>query len=135
MANISLLGNWEENNMLDDIKIENYLTYAQVQAIANSAKNAENWAEKQQDIDMLLMHYATDITDEELSEKGHDYWLKTGFIDKVKSSIVNYKDVDTAIAYEENPIRILIKISNEIPEFSKKMNELLEVSGNANGKK
>lgn len=121
--------------MLDDIKIENYLTYAQVQAIVNSAKNAENWAEKQQDIDMLLMHYATDITDEELSEKGHDYWLKTGFIDKVKSSIVNYKDVDTAIAYEENPIRILIKISNEIPEFSKKMNELLEVSGNANGKK
>ena len=85
--------------MLDDIKIENYLTYAQVQAIANSAKNAENWAEKQQDIDMLLMHYATNITDEELSEKGHDYWLKTGFIDKVKSSIVNYKDVDTAIAY------------------------------------
>ena len=73
--------------------------------------------------------------DEKKNEKGHDYWLKTGFIDKVKSSIVNYKDVDTAIAYEENPIRILIKISNEIPEFSKKMNELLEVSGNANGKK
>ena len=44
-------------------------------------------------------------------------------------------DIEKAIKYEESPMRTLMKLANEMPEFSKKLNEYLEVAKNANSKK
>lgn len=117
------------------VRVNPYLTYAQVQAIANSVYTLKSWSERQQNIDMLLLIYATDLTAEEVNNYSHDHWLKSGLIDRVKEEVLNFYDVMAAIKYEESPMRTLMKLANEMPEFSKKLNEYLEVAKNANGKK
>ena len=37
------------------VRVNPYLTYAQVQAIANSVYTLKSWAEREQNIDMLLL--------------------------------------------------------------------------------
>ena len=54
-----------------DININYYLTYAEIQAIADSVVKLESWAERQTNIDMLVLKYATDIPMEVLQKKGH----------------------------------------------------------------
>ena len=109
--------------------------YAQVQAIANSVYTLKSWAEREQNIDMLLLIYATNLTAEEVNNYNHEHWLKSGLIDCVKANVINFYDIEKAIKYEESPMRTLMKIANEMPEFSKKLNEYLEVAKNANSKK
>ena len=117
------------------IRVNPYLTYAQVQAIANSVYTLKSWAEREQNIDMLLLIYATNLTAEEVNNYNHEHWLKSGLIDCVKANVLNFYDIEKAIKYEESPMRTLMKIANEMPEFSKKLNGYLEVAKNANSKK
>lgn len=118
-----------------DICVKPYLTYAQIQVIAENVKKLTGWASRQQCIDMLMLHYATDIDSDKLNEIGHDYWLNTGIIDQVRKHIVNIDRIEEAIKYEENPIRLLVAMSNEMPEFSKQLNEAMEMAKNAPSKK
>ena len=118
-----------------DIHVNRYLTYSQIQAIANSVYTLKSWAEREQNIDMLLLIYATNLTAEEVNNYNHEHWLKSGLIDCVKANVLNFYDIEKAINYEESPMRTLMKIANEMPEFSKKLNEYLEVAKNANSKK
>lgn len=113
-----------------DVYVNPYLTYAQIQAIANSVKTMGSWAERQQNIDMLVLAFGTSLGTDTIESKEHDYWLNTGLIDKVKKNIINFGDIQSAITYEESIIKLLKTISQEIPEFNKKVDEVMK---NASG--
>lgn len=115
-----------------DIHVNRYLTYSQIQAISNSVRNLESWAERKQNIDMLLLAFTTDISREELENHTHDYWLNTGVISDVYSIVNNWYMIEEAINYEESPMRMIIKLAKEIPDFNKKVDEVLK---NASSKK
>lgn len=109
-----------------DIYVNRYLTYSQIQAIANSVKNLESWAERKQNIDMLLLAFTTDIPREELENHTHDYWLNTGIISEIYDIVNNVYYIDEAIRYEEAPMRVIMKLAKEIPDFNKKVDEVMK---------
>lgn len=109
-----------------DINVSPYLTYAEIQTIANKVKALDSWAEREETIDMYVLYFATDIGKANIDNYNHDTWLKSGVIDAVKSCIKNLEKITEAIKYEESPMRILMQISKEMPEFSKKLDEVLK---------
>lgn len=109
-----------------DINVSPYLTYAEIQTIANKVKSLDSWAEREETIDMYVLYFATDIGKVNIDNYNHDAWLKSGVIDAVKSYIKNLEQITEAIKYEESPMRILMQISKEMPEFSKKLDEVLK---------
>ncbi len=109
-----------------DINVSPYLTYAEIQTIANKVKVLDSWAEREETIDMYVLYFATDIGKANIDNYNHDTWLKSGIIDAVKSGIKNLEQITEAIKYEESPMRILMQISKEMPEFSKKLDEVLK---------
>lgn len=109
-----------------DINVSPYLTYAEIQTIANKVKALDSWAEREETIDMYVLYFATDIGKANIDNYNHDAWLKSGVIDAVKSYIKNLEQITEAIKYEESPMRILMQISKEMPEFSKKLDEVLK---------
>lgn len=115
-----------------DVHVNPYLTYAQIQAIVNAVKQFNTWSARQQNIDMLVLHYATDIDKDELENYGHDHWLESGLIEEVDSRVRNIVEVYDALRYEESPMRVIMQIAKEMPEFSKKVDEVMK---NAKGKK
>lgn len=109
-----------------DINVSPYLTYAEIQTIANKVKALDSWAEREETIDMYVLYFATDIGKTNIDNYNHDALLKSGVIDAVKSCIKNLEQITEAIEYEESPMRILMQISKEMPEFSKKLDEVLK---------
>lgn len=109
-----------------DINVSPYLTYAEIQTIANKVKSLDSWAEREETIDMYVLYFATDIGKANIDNYNHDAWLKSGIINAVKSYIKNLEQITEAIKYEESPMRILMQISKEMPEFSKKLDEVLK---------
>ena len=121
-----------------DITVNKYLTYAQIQQIANavvaaSANNADDtWANRQTNIDMLMLYHATDIGKEKLEEIGHDNLLTSGLIEAVKCCIENLYNVDEAIDYIENNQRAINKMLKSLPkilEDSKGLQALMKKHG------
>ena len=82
--------------------IKTHLTYAEIQNIVNSALQFDTWAERQQSIDMLMLYYCTNMDQETIESISAEDWLESGEIEEIKSHIVNYKDVDEAIAWTES---------------------------------
>lgn len=109
-----------------DINVSPYLTYAEIQTIANKVKTLDSWAEREEMIDMYVLYFATDIGKANIDNYNHDTWLKSGIIDAVKRCIKDLEQITEAIKYEESPMRILMQISKEMPEFSKKLDEVLK---------
>lgn len=109
-----------------DVNVEQYLTYSQIQTIANSVKKFNSWSARQQDIDMLILAFATDIDHKELENYEHNHWLKCGLIEAVNNKIKNLSQIDAAISYEESPMRTIMQIAKEMPEFSKKVDEVMK---------
>lgn len=109
-----------------DIGVNRYLTYAQIQSIVNQARQFESWADRQQCIDMLVLAFATNIPKEELDVHNHDYWLTIGLIPNVEQHIENYIQIEDALKYEESPVRILLQLAKEIPEFNKKVDAVMK---------
>ena len=72
------------------VHIKSYLTYSEIQAIANAATKFDTWAERNENIDVLLIHFATDMDDKDIEELGHDKLLKSGLINIVKATVMNY---------------------------------------------
>lgn len=120
--------NWNETVYFKDydVTVNHYLTHSEIQAIANAALKFDTWSERNTAIDMLLIHFATDITDEEAEKVGHDKLLKSNLFLYVKAAIDNYGDIQRAIDFEENPMRLLAKLAKEMPEFSKKVDEVMK---------
>ena len=108
------------------VHIKSYLTYSEIQAIANAAIKFDTWAERNENIDILLIHFATDMDDKDIEELGHDKLLKSGLINIVKATVMNYNEIDEAITFTESPMRLLTKIAKEMPEFSKRVDEVMK---------
>ena len=121
-----------------DITVNKYLTYAQIQQIANAVVAAsmndsdDTWANRQTNIDMLMLYHATDIGKEKLEEIGHDDLLTSGLIEAVRYRIENLYNVDEAIDYIENNQRAINKMLKSLPkilEDSKGLQALMKKHG------
>ena len=113
-----------------DVHVNPYLTYAQIQQIVNSATQFETWAERQQNIDMLVMLHATDIGIETLQEHFHDDFYISGLIDAVKENIKNYNVIQEALQYSERPLNYLISLTKQLPGLEKKLQDVISKHGN-----
>ena len=121
-----------------DVTVNKYLTYAQIQQIANAVVEAsvndsdDTWANRQTNIDMLVLYHATDIGKEKLEEIGHDNLLTSGLIDAVRYRIENLYSVDDAIDYIENNQRAINKLLKSLPkvlEETKGLQDLMKKHG------
>ena len=121
-----------------DVTVNEYLTYAQIQQIANavveaSANDSEDtWANRETNFDMLMLYHATDIGKEKLEEIGHDALLTSGLVEAVRCSIENLYNVDEAIDYIENNQRAINKMLKSLPkilEASKGLQGLMKKHG------
>ena len=121
-----------------DITVNKYLTYAQIQQIANavvaaSANDADDtWANRQTNIDMLMLYHATDIGKEKLEEIGHNDLLTSGLIEAVRYRIENLYNIDAAIDYIENNQRAINKLLKSLPkvlEETKGLQDLMKKHG------
>ena len=99
------------------IKVNPYITYDQIQQIVNAIIKFDTWAERQQNIDMLVLYHATDIGKDGIEGHTHDEWLKSGVIDAVKENIKNYDSIKEAIEYTESTQRALAQILKRLPEM------------------
>lgn len=110
--------NTKENIYLEefDIYVKPYLSYAEIQQITNATLKFDSWAERQTNIDMLVLYYATDIEDKVIEEKGHDFFLKSGIIDSVCEKIENIVYIYEAIDYTESIQRGLTQIIKYLDE-------------------
>ena len=121
-----------------DITVNKYLTYAQIQQIANAVVEAsvndsdDTWANRETNIDMLMLYHATDIGKEKLEEIGHDALLTSGLIEAVRYRINNLYNIDEAIDYIENNQRAINKMLKSLPkilEDSKGLQGLMKKNG------
>ena len=121
-----------------DITVNKYLTYAQIQQIANAVVAAstndadDTWANRETNIDMLMLYHATDIGKEKLEEIGHDVLLTSGLIEAVRCRIENLYNVDDAIDYIENNQRAINKMLKSLPkvlEEAKGLQDLMKKHG------
>ena len=120
------------------ITVNKYLTYAQIQQIANAVVAAsvndsdDTWANRETNIDMLMLYHATDIGKEKLEEIGHDTLLTSGLIEAVRYRIENLYNVDEAIDYIENNQRAINKMLKSLPkvlEETKGLQALMKKNG------
>lgn len=111
------------------VDVKRYLSYAEIQTIADGCVELQTWSERQQNIDMLVLHFAAGIPVEELEKNGHDHYLQSGMIDAVSACVVNIFEIDTAIKFAESPIRLLSLLAKEMPEFSRKVDEVMKNAG------
>ena len=100
-----------------DIFVEPYLNYGQIQNIINSIKPEMSWSERQQNIEMIVLYYVTDIGMEKLEEIGHETLLKSGLIDAVLSHVENLSSLYDGISYTQSTSRALSKIIKELPKM------------------
>ena len=99
------------------VTVNRYLTYAQIQQIAEATMKFHTWAERQQNIDMLVLVHATDMGAEEIEKHTHDELLQCGLIDKVTNNIENMWDIGYALEYHESTQHALAQILGEINKF------------------
>ena len=120
------------------ITVNKYLTYAQIQQIANAVvassvnDSDDTWANRQTNIDMLMLYHATDIGKEKLEEIGHDNLLTSGLIEAVRYRIENLYNIDEAIDFIENNQRAINKMLKSLPkilEDSKGLQGLMKKHG------
>ena len=112
-----------------DVYVNPYLTYAQIQAIVNGVKSLDSWAEREQNIDMCVLAFATDIPTEKLEELGHDALLQSGLIDAVCGEIKNLFSVYEAIEYTESTKRALAQIIKALPKYQEQLDAVVKKYG------
>lgn len=109
----------KETTYLDKygVTVNRYLTYAQIQQIVEATMKFHTWAERQQNIDMLILVHATDMILEEIEKHTHDEFLQCGLIDEVMLHIDNVYKIYDALNYHESTQRALAQILGEINKF------------------
>ena len=112
-----------------DVYVNPYLTYAQIQAIVNGVKSLDSWAEREQNIDMCVLAFATDIPTEKLEEVGHDALLQSGLINAVCGEIKNLFSVYEAIEYTESTKRALAQIIKALPKYQEQFDAVVKKYG------
>ncbi len=109
-----------------DINVNDYLTYAEIQVIVNSIVKLDSWSERQTNIDMLVLNFATDIGAEKLQEIGHESLLESGLIDEVNNNIVNYTQIYEGIRYTESIVKALNDIVKLFPQYQKQFEAVMK---------
>ena len=117
-----------------DVYVNPYLTYAQIQAIVNGVKSLDSWAEREQNIDMCVLAFATDIPTEKLEELGHDVLLQSGLINAVCGEIKNLFSVYEAIEYTESTKRALTQIIKALPKYQEQLDAVVKKYGKPSAK-
>lgn len=117
-----------------DVYVNPYLTYAQIQAIVNGVKSLDSWAEREQNIDMCVLAFATDIPTEKLEELGHDALLQSGLINAVCGEIKNLFSVYEAIEYTESTKRALAQIIKALPKYQEQLDAVVKKYGKSSTK-
>ena len=112
-----------------DVNVNRYLTYAQIEGIADAVGKFTTWAERMQNLDMLLLVFATDLTAEQIEEIGHETLDGSGLIDAVKENVVNYHKVNEAISYNEGTQRALAQILKQLPSILAPLKEAINKHG------
>ena len=112
-----------------DVYVNPYLTYAQIQAIVNGVKGLDSWAEREQNIDMCVLAFVTDIPTEKLEELGHDALLQSGLINAVCGEIKNLFSVYEAIEYTESTKRALAQIIKALPKYQEQLDAVVKKYG------
>ena len=112
-----------------DVYVNPYLTYAQIQAIVNGVKSLDSWAEREQNIDMCVLAFATDIPTEKLEDLGHDALLQSGLINAVCGEIKNLFSVYEAIEYTESTKRALAQIIKALPKYQEQLDAVVKKYG------
>ena len=105
-----------------DIHVNPYLSYGEIQNILNGINAKQSWAERQQNIDMMVMYYATDIGAEKLEEIGHETLIRSGLLEAVMKNIKNLYQIDEGIKHTESIARALNLISQKFPDIFGKVN-------------
>lgn len=105
--------------IIDDVKVKEYLSYAEIQAIVNEALKYQSWAERQQIIDYYILRYATDIPVNEIDNIDTEKLICSGFMNKVSNCIANYHEIFDAIKYEESVGKQLGMILQTLPSLVK----------------
>ena len=119
-----------------DVYVNEYLTYAQIQQIVNSTlalmntfddngKKHNSWAERQENIDMLVLYHTTDLTEKELSVS-HNILLHSGLIEAVRNSIKNYMWIEDAFKFQERWDTLLLSATEKISEMIK-LNDIKKI--------
>ena len=99
------------------VTVNRYLTYAQIQQIVEATMKFHTWAERQQNIDMLMLVHATDMTIEEIEKRSPDDLVQSGLVDEVTLHIENRDKIYEALEYHESIQRVLTQILTEINKF------------------
>lgn len=117
----------EEAKLIEkEIKVKPYLTYAQIQAITNAVCKFDTWSEREENIDVLLLHAVTNLTAKEIEEYGHNALLESGIIDEVKACVKNYERIREAIEYTQSTQRALAQILKELPKMMEPLKKVVE---------
>lgn len=117
-----------KDHVIDDfgVRVYDYLTYAEIQAIADSVINLDSWAERQTNIDMLVLKYATSISMDELQKYGHDILLTSGLIEEVMYSIKNIDRLYEAISYATSASKFIGDIIKLWPKYQKQIESVIK---------
>lgn len=109
----------------DNIEVKNYLTYAQIQKIIETTIKYQTWAERQTNIDLMVLCYVTNFSKEQVEKLGIDYFVQTGLLEKILDCVNNYSDIFNGINYHESFTKAIIEISKNLPQLKEViMNEL-----------
>lgn len=111
-----------------DINVKPFLTLAEIQAIANAIKPDMSWSERQKIIDMSILQFCTDMTEEELATP-YDLLYGSGLIDWVKNDVCNEYAIEEAINYESSWTKLLAALAKELPKYQ----QMLETKVKADG--
>lgn len=117
-----------KDHVIEDfgLRVYDYLTYAEIQAIADSVMKLDSWAERQTNIDMLVLAYATNLSMEELQKYGHDILLTSGLVDEVMYSIKNIDQLYEAINYAKSPSKLIGDIVKLWPKYQKQIEDVIK---------
>ena len=117
-----------------DIYVNPYLTYAQIQQIANSMSLDWKWAEAQENLDMLVLFHATDLTKEQLEEVGHEKLFSSGLIEEVYKSIRNLEQLKEALDYKQSFARSMTQLIKNMPKLIQPLQEVITKHGQSSKK-
>lgn len=119
-------------NTIDKIYLENYdvyvnsrLTIEQIQRIVNATKKFDTWEEREQNKNMLVLYFVTNVGQEELSKYDYDTLHQSGFVDAVINNVLNYNDIEKALNWTESTQRALGQILKQLtPEINQLKNKV-----------
>lgn len=102
-----------------DIKVNKYLTEAQIQQIVNAIIQFDTWAEREENKNILVLYHATDMTKDDIEKYPYDILQSSGLIDSVIKNIDNYEEINKAVSWTEGMSRTLNQIAKELGKMMK----------------